>query len=435
MAHGVKLLTIKEGIIDFSRFQDSLISSLTSQINSEQLNIQREKVKAALKRMKNEGEYHSGIARTRGYEPTGRKHEVIINKEEAEMVKEIFKLYNSGWTLSDVTQHINEKYAHLFIKPCHRQIFRRIILNPAYCGYMLNSDGELIKCKPLQGKEIITLDEWMTAQRKIDVNRVYKSRPKSRWLPLSPLLFCGVCGSKISVHGGQEGSHPFYGYFRHLRDGGKPCQINLTVSNDVQEGIGINEAIKPLLLAEALHLMKAAKNESAERAKLAEVELALNEIAKKSKKLTEMWMNSLMNEDVYESAIKDLKQRENELSRKQRALELELNQDTSQFDWAKLMMKFRGDALTNGEYEALTNRMIKKILVYQDHLEVKTIYGDVEIPRQHVGRYRLVCNYALEMKNGKAAVYFYKGKAIHHSKDVLYSRTAILNEVDIFIEE
>ncbi len=39
------------------------------------------------------------------------------------------------------------------------------------------------------------------------------------------------------------------------------------------------------------------------------------------------------------------------------------------------------------------------------------------------------------MKNGKAAVYFYKGKAIHHSKDVLYSRTAILNEVEIFIEE
>ena len=437
ISHNVKVRTLS-GVIDLSTFNDSLIMALQNRVNNEQLRTQIEKSKAALKKLKDSGEYHPGLCRMIGYRSSGIKHQVIIDEEGSEIVKTVFRLFNDeAMTINGITKFVNVKFRSFFRNPCCRSIIRKILLSPLYCGYMKNSEGELVKAKQLDGKELITLDAWMKANRKIDLQRVAMPKTKKNWLPLTTLTYCGQCGMKMVTQGGMHNRRLYYMCQRHLRDGNhEACRNNLTISHDCAEGNGLIELIKPLLLAEAIKQMKTAKNDSEERKKLSEIEVRLNESKRKAAKLTEMWMASLMDETVYEHAMKELKAKEAELMKEKTMIEATLSRDTTQFDWVKLMMKFKSDALTRGEYEQLAYAMIKKILIFREWIEVRTIYGDVTIPRQHVGKYRLGCNFHLLMKHGKAAIYFYRGRKRMIAKDILdtFEKTAVLNDVEIFEE-
>ena len=55
MCNNVKLYCVKEGGIDPMSLADNLLATITSQINANQLEIQRQKSKAALKKLKDDG--------------------------------------------------------------------------------------------------------------------------------------------------------------------------------------------------------------------------------------------------------------------------------------------------------------------------------------------------------------------------------------------
>lgn len=185
-----------------------------------------------------------------------------------------------------------------------------------------------------------------------------------------------------------------------------------------------------------MDIIKNSKDDSGQRKRLAEIEISLEEMKRKMQKLTSMWMDGTMDEGIYESAMKELKSKTKTAEAEKTKIDMELSRDTSAFDWVKLNMKFRGDALTNGEYEQLANSMIKRIVIYEDFIEVKTIYNDVSIPRQRIWCHNLCLNYTLQMKAGKAAVYYYKGKA--NSKPAssrAYFCAAVLGSLEVYVEK
>ena len=432
-AHGVKLLTLKEGVIDFSRFQDALVSSLTSQINSEQLRVQTEKSKAALKRMMDAGEYYPSLATVTGYKPTGKKHEVVVDEREAEVVKTVFKLYTGAVPMNKIVQHINRTYSDVYPQPCARGALRKMIMTPAYCGYQRDSQGALVKCKLLDGKEIVSVDLWMKAQEKLEAGKIHFKRPKKRWLPLSGLVVCGHCGANMRVaSNGVEGKPAYYMCFKHLKTGAETCKNNVPESMG-DDGVGLMEMVKPLLLAEAMKRMKTAKDSSKEKAELEGIELQLADAKKKLKKLTSLWMDGMMEEDVYESAVKELKERTASLERGKAKKELELSVDTSAFDWVKLMMLFRGGALSKGEYEQLATAMLKKVVVYQDFIDVKTVFGDVSIPRQRIRRFNMPYDHFIDMDKKTAKVYYYRGERMVRDLSK-YDKTAQLGDLEVYVQ-
>ena len=198
-SNSVKLLTVREGVVDFSRFQDILVSSLTSQINSEQLRLQTEKSRAAYKRLKDDGAYYAGLMQMHGYRKTGRRLEVEIDTRSAKMVKTVFKLYNKGVALNEILKIVNEKFSDCFKTLCQRTMLSKILKTPAYCGYQYNSSGELVKSKQLEGKEIVSVGEWMKAHERLERGRLQTLRPKKRWSPLSGYVYCGHCGEKMKI--------------------------------------------------------------------------------------------------------------------------------------------------------------------------------------------------------------------------------------------
>ena len=432
-ASDVKLLTVKEGIIDFSRFQDLLISSLTSQINSEQLRLQTEKSKAAYKRLRDEGEWYPGLTQLHGYRGTGRRREVVIDPRGAEMVKKVFKLYTDGVAINEIVRIVNESFPDIFPHPCRRSIISKILSTSAYCGYQRNSSGELVKAKQLEGKEIITIDLWMKAHDKLERGKTQALRPKKRWSPLSGYVYCGHCGSKMKIVGRGKDGLGYYVCQAYSRVRGKePCGNNIFSSIDRKEGIGLIEAMKPLLLAEAIRQMKLSKDDSKEREELSKLELQIAEMKRKMKKLTDLYMDGVMAEALYESTMKETKVKLSDTQRKRDAIELEISRDASAFEWVKLMMKFRGDYLPQGEYEQLMMAMLKKVVVYKDFVDVKTTFGDVSIPRQIQGRYNLMYEYFIEMQDQQAKVYYHRCGQPSHDK-AKYKLTAKLGELEVYV--
>ena len=69
----IKLVSVKEGTIDFNSFTDQFVFNLQSSINSNQLETQRKKSKASLKRLKDAGEYKASLGTAIGYKYSGRK--------------------------------------------------------------------------------------------------------------------------------------------------------------------------------------------------------------------------------------------------------------------------------------------------------------------------------------------------------------------------
>ena len=406
-ANGVKLVTLKEGEIDFSKFTDSLISSLTSQINSEQLMIQREKAKAGLKRIKDAGEHYTGFYKIIGYRTTSPKKIEVVS-HEAEVVKKIYSCFlKDGMTLNEIVRLIGSEYPDVFPR-CWTNTIRNILTNPIYAGYMRNSEGDLIKCKQNEGIEIVSFDEWESANKILSARKQINYRHQSRWLPLTPFVWCGHCGEKMHAHNGANDKR-VYSCRRHLRDGKAPCKNTIMAFYDGKEGNGLFEAIKPLLVAEAIDRMKKATDEKLKN-RLSIVEMNLSNINDKEKKVTEMFLASSMTESVYEASMTAIKEKRKELEKEKTSLELEISRDTSQFEWVKWSMRFTGDMLTHAEYDLLISGLIKKILIYKDFIEVKTRMGDVTIPRQRIYRHRLVCASHIQMNKAETCVYYYKGR-------------------------
>lgn len=438
ISKGVKLLTVKEGTIDFSKFQDSLVTALTSQINSEQLNMQREKAKAALKRLKDNGEYHSGLSLMHGYKKGVRAHEVEIDDEEAPMIRYVFKMFNGGMQIDELNKKVNEKFKRLFKKPCRRNVITNMLRSPAYCGMVKDSDGKLIKMKHLEGKELVTVSAWMAAQKRLDARKRTHVRERKHWRPLAPFVYCGCCGEKLNARSQSNTSYVYHTCLRKYWDSSCNCDVSIRVSEDSKQGIGLVEFVKPLLLAEAMKLMKAPKQDDKMRDELCKVEIDLEELKRKEEKLTAMWMSSKIGDEAYETAMNDVKQRKAVTSAKIRDIETELNRDVSSFEWAKLMMKFKGeDALPKGEYEMLAASMLKKIIVSNDSVEVKTAYGDVKVPRRAWRKRRLCWNYHLQMRKGAVAVYYYSGDAKSSSEVMVrpFCKLCRLGELDVYLEK
>lgn len=403
-ANGVKLVTLKEGEIDFSKFTDSLISSLTSQINSEQLMIQREKAKAGLKRIKDAGEHYTGFYKCIGFRTVSPK-KVEVVPHEAEIIKKIYHYFLvDALSLNEIVRRIGSEYPDVFPK-CYSNTMKNILRNPIYAGYMRNSEGDLIKSKQTDG--IVSLDEWMNADKILTARKSVNYRHKSNWLPLTPFIYCGHCGEKMHAHNGANGKN-VYSCRRHLRDGKQPCKNTIMAFYDGKEGNGLFEAIRPLLVAEAIDKMKSSTDEKLQ-SQLNIVNMNLSNLNEKEKKLTALWMNSSLTDDVYETSIKNIKTRRKDLEKEKASLEFELSRDTSEFEWVKWSMKFTGDLITHAEYDILISSMIKKILVYKDFIEVKTRLGDVALPRQRIYKWRVVCPYDIRLKKGKASVCFYHG--------------------------
>lgn len=413
--HKVKILTLNNGIIDVGNFNDSLITALQNRINHEQIAIQRQKSKEAINKLHDNGEMYNGLTRKWGFCSNGRKREVEINPVEAEMVKFCFEHIAAGYGIYDTLRQVNEKYESLFTKAgLSRGTLKRLLQSPIYCGYVYTSQGELVKSKMTDG--FIQFSLWKEVQDIFERRKHIALRPKKNWLPLTGYVRCGKCGSFLVCHSSSR-LVKYYTCEQYLSQKKvKPCKIHMTISNKksktFQRGEGLIEAIYPLLIMPALKELETATNQAEAMKKLEELKVSYANALEREKKLTDMYVQGMVDENTLTVSLKANAEKKQQLNVEIINIESTLSVSKNGIaEQMKVIENIVHEKITHEEYECLARKTLRKILITDEEVKIETLWGEFTLPRQKVSNSNLLPHYWLNLDtNYDVHIIYYKGK-------------------------
>ena len=201
--HNVKIIQVKGGTLDLALFDQQLITMLKNQINDEQIAKQRQRSIEVFNKVRNSGVMPTGItAFALNYDRNSKLY--TVDEEKSAVVKFVFNRIIAGDSYSNIVKAVNQRWKHFFNGCFWNKNLYEIARKPIYAGYQFNSRGELIE--NLQGKAIVSLEDFLQVQEIMQKKRSEYSRnncnsaeTSKHWLPLSGLLYCGNCGSKLVV--------------------------------------------------------------------------------------------------------------------------------------------------------------------------------------------------------------------------------------------
>jgi hypothetical protein len=371
----IRIITVKTGEVDLSSFNDNLINALQNRINDNQLTIQRKKSKDSFKRLYNSGELKQSLGMMVGYKSTGKKKEVEVDPIGSEVVKYIYKSYIEGKSILQTIRELNQKFNYSVTI----RTFKTIIERPLYCGYMYNKQGALIKAKQVEGKEIIDFQTWTTAKQLLDSRKNGKYQVKKYPNHFTSLVKCGKCGATMSVLINNTGKYISFRCLSHVSKNKDNCKISITANTAYKRGLSLDDALEPILILGLLKKLSNIANTST-KAQLEQKRIELQNLITAEQKLTEMFLNGLLDSSVYEQNLKN--QQEKKQAVQQDIIQFE--QDLAEDDGDRLRMlinKIVGRGLTFEQYQELIPLTIKQIDVFEQEIIIRTFCGDITLPR------------------------------------------------------
>ena len=442
----VKLHCVKGGIADPNSFGDNIVSSLISMINANQLEIQRQKSKAALKKLKDDGYRPSG-ANMRGYRRIG-KHKYEIVPKEADFIREAFAMGVANFSYMAICRKLSKKYG---IHDLHYDTLIPIYQRPEYAGYCYNSEGELIESKCFGSIPIVTLSQFLQLKERLRNKRIHNHDRKHIYA-FTGLCYCGYCGERMQIvscnampHSLEAGCRLYYFgcvrniYREHSRDCGKsrirysypfpfgwrvpPERWPVTqktldsprppVPPDLYN-IGLRESLLALivkpLLEEQKRLLYGSSNLDV---KINRLEQEKERIMSRQKTLANMFQRGSIPDEQFEQLSRDLK---NSMEKIRSEL-LELTA-TACVDQKKVLEELKLQlhmlqAVKNVEdnlYKKHAQQLIERINIFAYHIEIFFRNGKSfileRIPRWGA---RIMPNWNFVMRRNKAYIkYYYK---------------------------
>lgn len=158
-----------------------------------------------------------------------------INPETAPIVREIFELYTSGKTVTEIITHLNAKQVKTSLgKPFNKNSLHRLLRNKRYIGYYIYKDTETPNGMP----RIIDDELFERVQRMLDRNKKAPARVrgKEEYL-LTTKLFCGYCREMMIGYGGTGKSGKAYHYYACKNAKKKLCHKKVVSKDYIEERV------------------------------------------------------------------------------------------------------------------------------------------------------------------------------------------------------
>lgn len=414
IANHVKVWTIKEGQLDFTKFTDSLITNLTSQINSEQLMIQKEKSMASVKRLKDAGEWNVQCFKSFGYKSTGKKREVEVDEFKADVVKEVYRRYINGESYYTICHAVNARLYERTGKNLFKTHMFRILRNPIYCGYYKDSKGELVKAKPIIGKEIISFDTWKTAQEIYNNRVIHPKRAYKNWLPLSGKVFCGECNEVMPAITANKYfvQYRCMSYSKHGYNKEHSCRngISWNAKIPAEGGDYLKEALFGLLPIYYINKLRIASTDSTLDDEKREANVAIHNLKKRLSNVNQAYMDGLMEDDEYSRMLKNLNEKLKEANGRLNELnDMKKPDDYSTSDLLCDLEQLDDGEIEQSELEEAFRYVFKRVTIFKDHVDVVTPLGLITLPINRVWRSKLMpLHKFIVCKNTIQVVYYWK---------------------------
>lgn len=370
----VKLLSNKEGEINFENFTDQLVFSLQSSINSNQLEIQRKKCKDSLKRLKDLGENKQCLGGSLGYKSTGIKGKISIDDTTAPIVKYTFEQYLKGKSLLSMCREINKKWGRKVVVKSLKNILQRV----EYTGFMYDSNHNLIKCKQTEGIELVDFRTYQLANNLLNSRKGAKFQIKKYPSHFTSMLHCGICGSVLKICINNHGKYFSFRCMQHVLRAQENCKVSITSNTLYTTGLSLEDAVYPLLIIGLLKKLQA--NPKQDQNKLEEKQVELNNLLNQEKTFTDLFMKGLLDNSNFESNLLQLKEKKSNLQQEIIQLEQQLKEDNSD-QIRQLVNKIVARKLTYEQYQELIPYTFKDIVIYPDKVVVNTVEGPITLRR------------------------------------------------------
>jgi DNA invertase Pin-like site-specific DNA recombinase len=158
-----------------------------------------------------------------------------IDTKTAPIVREIFEMYASGKTVTEINRYLNEKQ----IKTSHGNEFNknslhRILRNKRYIGYYIYNGNEVPDAMP----HIIDDELFNRVQRILDRNKKApaRARAKEEYL-LTTKLFCGYCREMMVGYSGTSSTGNMYHYYICKKARKKQCKKKIVNKQAIEDRV------------------------------------------------------------------------------------------------------------------------------------------------------------------------------------------------------
>lgn len=400
--HHVKVLTVKDGEIDYEDFCDRLMSDIQSSITDNQIRIQGQKSRDALQKMRDQGIYPTRPTMF-GIKYNGNKV-VSVDPEAAECIRFIYNEILKCRPYNAITCDVNAKYGKLFSGTCHPSTFKHIATQPFYCGYMYDTNHNLIPARQMEGKEIISYDTWNNVQDILNIKRGANPRARFRQHPFTGLLYCGACGAKLVS--GLDNDKEFYycaaGANSRKSQECRESRININLVRPSDLYTGLKSSILPVLLLGLYKYLDEKQMTATDLKNLASYESQLSEKERKLAEGLKIYAESGIKEiDLKKLAAKAIADIDKLREKISKLKILEKSDSTRQKFYNLCIGKFEellNGQIDDGDYEFLLRQSVKRIDAFKDYLKINTVYGEFKLGRVMVHQYRNMPKFTWEKK-------------------------------------
>lgn len=181
-----------------------------------------QKVRRGLNESRKKGNFTGGFM-LYGYSVVGTRKEgrkVVINEDEAAIVRYIFEQFASGRRLKDVDLELREKGVQYKGKPFSRTRIYAMVNNEKYIGIYRYGDEVYTNIYP----PIVPKTLFETAKLKLERNR-YGCHSTDTVYLLKHKVICGKCNHIISSSAGTSGSGEVRRYYKCTNFGKDKCNV------------------------------------------------------------------------------------------------------------------------------------------------------------------------------------------------------------------
>ncbi|MDA8629953.1 recombinase family protein, partial [Bacteroidia bacterium] len=153
-----------------------------------------------------------------GYSVKGKN--LVINKEESETIKELYKMYRDGKTTMDLKSYLDNRtdfHPKRSKSGWNIGTIQKMLRSTLYKGYQTwdwkeNIGGEVKVVESIKVKtpQIVSVKLWDEVQKKILLNQKHRTIGKLNVTLFDGLLFCKSCKVKLSIREKDGSKHSLY---------------------------------------------------------------------------------------------------------------------------------------------------------------------------------------------------------------------------------
>ena len=358
--NGVKLISAMENIPDTPEgiILESLLEGMAEYYSAEL----SQKVKRGMNETRLKGNFTGGNL-IYGYKV--ENHKILINEEQAKVVRYIYEQYALGVYVKDIITSLTEKHIFNHGKPFARNTIYNILKNEKYSGVYRFNNQTFENMYP----QIVSTEIYEKVRQKTNQNKYGKRSIEVVYL-LRNKLKCGYCGEPISAECGTTSQGKKRRYYKCLGKKRHTTNCNKqTVRKEILEDLVIKILIEQLNSPKTLdkianNILKVQESEDCGNTLLT----SLNKEKIETQKILDNIMKAVEQGVVNNTTNKRMTDLEKKLEDIERQIIVEKSKTNFKLTKEDILNYFN-DALKL-EPQLLINYLVKQIILYDDKMQI-----------------------------------------------------------------